>query len=145
MSMAALEAHTARLPAVEIVRPAEVLGRSTVESIQSGLYYGTLATVRSLAGMITKEHFAGRRPSSSAPGLSAALRGGGPVRRIRARAPAARIAARGGAFTVGRCPGSEAISFADVRPEFREASPPHEYPRRCRAVYARTTADDLES
>ncbi len=43
MSMAALESNTARLPVVEIVRPAEILGRSTVESIQSGLYYGTLA------------------------------------------------------------------------------------------------------
>jgi type III pantothenate kinase len=57
ISMAALESQTARLPAVEIVRPDDVLGRSTVESIQSGLYYGTLATVRSLAASITKEHF----------------------------------------------------------------------------------------
>src|ERR1700679_2237257 len=37
-SMELLESKTARLPAVEIMRPAEVLGRSTVESIQSGLY-----------------------------------------------------------------------------------------------------------
>src|SRR5215472_7784783 len=50
LSMAALESKTARLPAVEIVRPTEVLGRSIVESMQSGLYYGTLATVRFLAG-----------------------------------------------------------------------------------------------
>jgi type III pantothenate kinase len=62
LSMAALEAKTARLPSVEIVRPAEVLGRSTVESIQSGLYYGTLATVRTLAALVAKEHFAGERP-----------------------------------------------------------------------------------
>ena len=62
ISMAALESQTARLPAVEIVRPAEVLGRSTVESIQSGLYYGTLATVRALAAAVTKEHFAGEPP-----------------------------------------------------------------------------------
>src|SRR5499427_5814003 len=40
ISMAALESQTARLPVVEIVRPSEALGRSTVESIQSGLYYG---------------------------------------------------------------------------------------------------------
>ena len=46
ISMAALESKTARLPVVEILRPPEVLGRSTVESIQSGLYYGTLGTVR---------------------------------------------------------------------------------------------------
>jgi type III pantothenate kinase len=62
ISMAALESQTARLPAVEIVRPSEVLGRSTVESIQSGLYYGTLATVRSLAAAVTKEHFAKEPP-----------------------------------------------------------------------------------
>src|SRR6201998_3289135 len=49
ISMSALASKSARLPAVEIVKPPEVLGRSTVESIQSGLYYGTLATVRSLA------------------------------------------------------------------------------------------------
>src|SRR5215468_3109416 len=57
LSMSALESQTARLPVVEIVRPSEVLGRSTVESIQSGLYYGTLATMRSLAASVTKEHF----------------------------------------------------------------------------------------
>ena len=62
ISMAALESNTARLPAVEIIRPSEVLGRSTVESIQSGLYYGALATVRSLAASVTKEHFAREPP-----------------------------------------------------------------------------------
>jgi type III pantothenate kinase len=62
LSMAALESQTARLPVVEILRPAEVLGRSTVESIQSGLYYGTLATVRSLVASVTKDHFANDQP-----------------------------------------------------------------------------------
>jgi type III pantothenate kinase len=62
ISMSVLESKTARLPAVEIVRPAEVLGRSIVESIQSGLYYGTLASVRSLAALVEKEHFAKSRP-----------------------------------------------------------------------------------
>jgi type III pantothenate kinase len=62
MSMSALESQTARLPAVEIVRPAAILGRSIVESIQSGLYYGTLASVRFLAASVAKEHFAGERP-----------------------------------------------------------------------------------
>jgi type III pantothenate kinase len=62
ISMAALESQTARLPVVEILRPPEVLGRSTVESIQSGLYYGTLGTVRSLAAAVTKEHFAKEQP-----------------------------------------------------------------------------------
>jgi type III pantothenate kinase len=62
ISMEALESQTARLPAVEIVRPAAVLGRSIVESIQSGLYYGTLASVRFLAASVTKEHFAAEPP-----------------------------------------------------------------------------------
>src|SRR3954469_5629606 len=62
ISMAALESHTARLPVVEIVRPAEVLGRSIVDSIQSGLYYGTLAAVRSLVERVTAEQFAEERP-----------------------------------------------------------------------------------
>jgi type III pantothenate kinase len=62
MSMAALESKTARLPAVEIVRPPEVLGRSTIESIQSGLYYGTLATIRSFVAAVTGEYFAKDRP-----------------------------------------------------------------------------------
>jgi type III pantothenate kinase len=61
-SMAALESNTARLPVVEIVRPAEILGRSTVESIQSGLYYGTLAAVRSLIAAVTGRHFAQDSP-----------------------------------------------------------------------------------
>jgi type III pantothenate kinase len=62
ISMGALETQTARLPAVEIVRPPAVLGRSTIESIQSGLYYGTLAAVRSLIASVTKEHFASGPP-----------------------------------------------------------------------------------
>jgi type III pantothenate kinase len=62
ISMAALESKTARLPAVEIIRPSEVLGRSMVESIQSGLYFGTLAAVRSLAASVTREHFAKEQP-----------------------------------------------------------------------------------
>lgn len=62
IAMAALESQTARLPTVEILRPSEVLGRSTVESIQSGLYFGTLATVRYLAASVTMEHFAKEKP-----------------------------------------------------------------------------------
>jgi type III pantothenate kinase len=60
--MVALDSQTARLPEVEIVRPPELLGRSAVESIQSGLYYGTLAMVRSLAGSVAREHFTDEAP-----------------------------------------------------------------------------------
>jgi type III pantothenate kinase len=68
ISMAALESKTARLPIVEIVRPTEILGRSTVESIQSGLYYGTLATVRSLADLVTRTNFPNATPLVLATG-----------------------------------------------------------------------------
>src|SRR5579863_1595036 len=61
-SMAALESKTARLPVVEIVRPAEMLGRSTIESIQPGLYFGTLATIRSFVESVTANYFADDRP-----------------------------------------------------------------------------------
>lgn len=62
MSMAALESNTARLPVVEIVKPTEVLGRSTIESIQSGLYHGTLGSVRALIAAVSEEHFTNDPP-----------------------------------------------------------------------------------
>jgi len=67
-SMELLESKTARLPAVEIVRPTEILGRSMVESIQSGLYHGTLATIKGLTDALTKEYFAAERPFILATG-----------------------------------------------------------------------------
>ncbi len=48
MSMQALETQTAKLPSVEIKEPDSVIGRSTVESIQSGLFYGQLKMVEGL-------------------------------------------------------------------------------------------------
>ena len=67
-TMESLESRTARLPIVEIVRPPEVLGRTTVESIQSGLYHGTVATVRSLAEAVTRDYFAKDKPVVVATG-----------------------------------------------------------------------------
>jgi len=61
-SMSALDANTARLPTVEIIRPAEILGRSITESIQSGLYYGTLASVRFLIESVTARYFSEEKP-----------------------------------------------------------------------------------
>lgn len=56
LSMEALESKTARLPAVEILAPTEIVGRSTVESIQSGLYYGNLALLKELTREIKKRY-----------------------------------------------------------------------------------------
>ena len=59
IAMEALEKNTARLPTVEIVSGAELVGRSTVESIQSGLYFGTRAVVKGLTHEICEEAFRG--------------------------------------------------------------------------------------
>lgn len=62
ISMEALEKNTARLPTVEIVRPAELIGRSTVDSIQAGLYFGNRAMVRELTREIAADTFGGKAP-----------------------------------------------------------------------------------
>ena len=61
ISMEALESKTARLPAVEILKPASIIGRSTVESIQSGLFHGTVGAVRQVTEGIKNECFAGQQ------------------------------------------------------------------------------------
>lgn len=62
ISAETLASRTARLPAVEISRPEVALGRSTVESIQSGLYFGHVGAIRQLATALTREAFPGGRP-----------------------------------------------------------------------------------
>jgi type III pantothenate kinase len=57
ISMEALESKTAKLPAVEILAPEEVVGRSTVESIQSGLYYGNLYALQGITRRIRRDCF----------------------------------------------------------------------------------------
>ena len=59
ISMEALEKNTARLPNVEIVPPSELIGRSTVECIQSGLYFGNRAVVQELTREIRVQAFRG--------------------------------------------------------------------------------------
>lgn len=48
IAMEALEKKTARIPTVEIVSRAELVSRATVESIQSGRYFGNRAAVKGL-------------------------------------------------------------------------------------------------
>lgn len=60
ISMEALEAKTAKLPTVEIIAAKEIVGRSTVESIQSGLYFGNLAMIKEISSRIKKEYFDGK-------------------------------------------------------------------------------------
>lgn len=62
LSMESLEAKTAKLPSVEIISMNEVLGRSTVESLQSGLYFGHLGSIREIITRIQEECFRGETP-----------------------------------------------------------------------------------
>jgi len=57
IAMSSLEEKTAKLPKVEIRKTGIVCGRSTVESIQSGLYFGTLGTLKEITSGITAECF----------------------------------------------------------------------------------------
>lgn len=63
ISMQALESKTAKLPKVEIKNPGSACGKSTVESIQSGLYYGNLGMVKELTKRMTDECFNGKKPT----------------------------------------------------------------------------------
>ncbi len=51
----ALFARAARLPRVEIARPPAVIGRTTVHSIQSGLYHGYAALVNGMIAPMRRE------------------------------------------------------------------------------------------
>ncbi len=62
ISMAALESKTAKLHSVEISAPKELVGRSTMESIQSGLYFGNLCALKGLTTEITKRYFKNEKP-----------------------------------------------------------------------------------
>jgi len=59
---AMLATRTAQLPVIKkLARPRHALGRSTAESIASGVYFGHLGAVRELVARVATEAF-GRRP-----------------------------------------------------------------------------------
>lgn len=62
VSAETLASRTAKLPRVEIARPESMLGRSTVESIQSGLYHGHTGAIRHIVAGLAAEVFGGTRP-----------------------------------------------------------------------------------
>ncbi len=57
ISMEALVTRTAKLPKVEIVKTNEILGRSTIESIQIGLFHGHYASCQYLAKELIQSCF----------------------------------------------------------------------------------------
>lgn len=69
----ALISSTAKLTAVEIVKSSSVVGKSTVESIQSGIFYGAVGSCRELIGRIKGEAFANETVRVIATGGFASL------------------------------------------------------------------------
>lgn len=57
LSLAAksLQEHTAKLPRVKVVRPKKAIGNSTVECIQSGIYFGYIGLVKEILARLKKE------------------------------------------------------------------------------------------
>lgn len=62
LCMEALESKTAKLPTVEIVARKEALGKGTIESIQSGLFFGHVGTMKEVSSRLADECFEGEKP-----------------------------------------------------------------------------------
>ncbi|MDR2870391.1 MAG: type III pantothenate kinase [Deferribacteraceae bacterium] len=60
LSAEALHLRTAQLPQVELMRPDKAIGTNTIESIQSGLFYGYVDLVDGLVERFIKERFQGK-------------------------------------------------------------------------------------
>jgi type III pantothenate kinase len=68
LAMEALEAKTAKLPSVAIKPAKKSVGKTTVESIQNGLYWSNVGMVRELVARISAEVFADDPPLTVATG-----------------------------------------------------------------------------
>jgi type III pantothenate kinase len=55
ISLEALVQRASKLPRIEIIKPKEVVGRNTVNSIQAGIFYGYVGLVDGLVKRIQKE------------------------------------------------------------------------------------------
>ena len=62
LSMEALQMRTAQLPSVEIKPVRTALGTSTVESIQSGLYWSNVGMLKEIVSKITEQEFSIEKP-----------------------------------------------------------------------------------
>jgi len=62
LALEALVEKTAKLPSVEIVRATSGIGRTTVESIQNGLYWGNVGMVKEIVARMTAEAFPDEAP-----------------------------------------------------------------------------------
>jgi len=73
VSLEALVGSAAKLSSVEIAAVTTAVGRSTAESIQSGLFFGQIGVAREMIRRIADEVFDGQRPKVVATGEFAGL------------------------------------------------------------------------
>lgn len=57
LSVDALAHNTAKLPSVEIMKCKDIIGRSTIDSIQSGIFYGALGACKEITQRIKQQVF----------------------------------------------------------------------------------------
>ncbi len=62
ISVQALASGTAKLPSVEIVKPQRICGQSTIEAIQSGIFYGNAGAIKEICHQYQKQIFGGEKP-----------------------------------------------------------------------------------
>ncbi|MBR0031454.1 MAG: type III pantothenate kinase [Treponema sp.] len=62
ISVQALASGTAKLPTVEIVKPERICGQSTIEAIQSGIYWGNVGAIKEFCFQYGKQIFGNERP-----------------------------------------------------------------------------------
>lgn len=73
LAVDALANNTAKLPSVEIVKVDKAIGKSTIESIQSGIFYGSIGASIELIKRIKQEAFVDKKAIVLATGGFAAL------------------------------------------------------------------------
>ena len=62
LSMSALAAGASKLGSVEIIEKMQTLGKTTNDSIQSGLYFGSLGAMKEIINNLTYQTFKGTKP-----------------------------------------------------------------------------------
>ena len=55
LSLAALSDGTAQLPEIKIEEPSSVIGKNTIDAMQSGIYWGYISKVEGIIAQISKE------------------------------------------------------------------------------------------
>lgn len=73
MAMQALAGGASKLGTVEINAPNPILGRNTVHSIQSGLFYGTQGAIKNIVAKLSHDLFSQQPPKIIATGGFASL------------------------------------------------------------------------